>query len=72
MDRLPGLQSFLLGNLNELKILRKKKLIEGRAPNVYIAFHLAEIMGEKAQYIKNRGLDDLHYEKMLLELIERF
>ena len=72
MDRLPGLQSFLLGNLNELKILRKKKLIEGRAPNVYIAFHLAEIMGEKAQYIKNRGLDDLHYKKMLLELIERF
>jgi len=57
---------------DELKMLRKKKLIEGRAPNVYIASHLAEIMDEKAQYIKNRGLDDLHYEKMLLELIERF
>jgi ATP-dependent DNA helicase RecG len=57
---------------DELKMLRKKKLIEGRAPNVYIASHLAEIMDEKAQYIKNRGLDDLHYERMLLELIERF
>ncbi|MCD6185696.1 MAG: transcriptional regulator, partial [Deltaproteobacteria bacterium] len=57
---------------DELKMLRKKKLIEGRAPNVYIASHFAEIMDEKAQYIKNRGLDNLHYKKMLLELIERF
>lgn len=59
-------------NRDELKMLRKEKLIEGRAPNVYIASHIAEITGEKAQYIKNRGLDDLHYEKMVLELIERF
>ena len=57
---------------DELRMLRKEKLVEGRAPNVYVASHIAEITGEKAQYIKNRGLDDLHYEKMVLELIERF
>ena len=57
---------------DELKMLRKEKLIEGRAPNVYVASHIAKITGEKAQYIKNRGLDNLHYEKMILELIERF
>ncbi len=57
---------------DELRMLRKEKLVEGRAPDVYVASHIAEITGEKAQYIKNRGLDDLHYEKMVLELIERF
>ncbi|RZB34503.1 MAG: ATP-dependent DNA helicase RecG [Desulfobacteraceae bacterium Eth-SRB1] len=57
---------------DELKMLRKEKLIEGRAPNVYVASHIAEITDEKAQYIKNRGLDDLHYENMVLGLIERF
>ena len=39
---------------DELKMLRKEKLIEGRAPNVYVASHIAEITGERAQYIKNR------------------
>ena len=53
-------------------MLRKEKLIEGRAPNVYVASHIAKITGDKAQYIKDRGLDDLHYEKMVLGLIEKF
>lgn len=59
-------------NKDELKMLRKAKLIEGRAPHVYVASHLTEIAGEKARYIKNRGLNDFHYEMMLLELIEKF
>jgi ATP-dependent DNA helicase RecG len=56
----------------ELKMLRKEKLIEGRAPNVYVASYIAKITGDKAQYIKDRGLDDLHYERMILELLEKF
>ena len=43
---------------DELKMLRKEKLIEGRAPHVYVASYIAEIAGEKARYIKNRGLSN--------------
>jgi len=57
---------------DELKMLRKEKLIEGRAPHVYVASYIAEIAGEKARYIKNRGLSDFHYEQMILGLIEEF
>jgi len=57
---------------DELKMLRKEKLIEGRAPHVYVASYIAEIADEKARYMKNRGLSDFHYEQMILGLIEEF
>jgi ATP-dependent DNA helicase RecG len=56
----------------ELTMLRRAKLIEGRAPHVYVASFIAEMVDEKAQYIKIRGLNDFHYEKIVLELIEKF
>lgn len=55
-----------------IKRLRKKKLIEGRKPNFYIAAHIAEMTGKKADYIKNRGFKDEHYKKMVLEFIEKY
>ena len=57
---------------DELKILRREKLIEGRAPHVYVASYIAEMTDEKARYIRTRGLSDFHYEKIVLELIEKF
>jgi ATP-dependent DNA helicase RecG len=59
-------------NKDELSMLRRAKLIEGRAPNVYVASFIAEMVDEKARYIKTRGLNDFHYEKIVLGLIEKF
>lgn len=36
--------------------LRKHKLVEGRADNLYLAAPLARSDDEKAKYIKNKGL----------------
>jgi ATP-dependent DNA helicase RecG len=53
-------------------LLKKKKLIEGRKPNFYIASHIAEVTGSKAEYIKNRGFKDAHYKKLILNFIGKY
>jgi len=55
-----------------VKQLKKMKLIEGRKPNFYIAGKIARITGEKANYIKNRGFDNDHYQKMIIEYLKKF
>jgi len=57
---------------DEIKILRKKKLVEGRKPNFHISSNIAKTTGEKEDYIKLRGFKDDHYKKMILELIEKY
>jgi ATP-dependent DNA helicase RecG len=56
----------------EATVLRKAKLIEGRKPNYIIAAHIAEATGQKADYIKNRGLDDQHYKTLILDYLKKF
>lgn len=53
-------------------LLRAKGLIEGRRPNYLISSELAKVTGEKAAYIKNRGLKDDHYKQMILEYLDKY
>jgi ATP-dependent DNA helicase RecG len=55
-----------------LRHLRQKRLIEGRKPNFFISAMVADATAQKAQYIKSRGFDDLHYEEMVLEFLRKF
>jgi len=52
--------------------LRRKKLIEGRYPNVFVSASLASIADEKAQYIKNRAFDDEHYRQLILGYLKKY
>jgi ATP-dependent DNA helicase RecG len=56
----------------EIKVLRAKRLIEGRAPNLYISSTVADMTGQQAAYIRNRGFDDAHYMKMIVGFLEKF
>lgn len=55
----------------QVLLLKKNHLIEGRFPNVYVSFRVAEITGEKAKYIKNKGLDDSFYKQLILEFLKK-
>jgi ATP-dependent DNA helicase RecG len=57
---------------DELKRLRSEKLVEGRAPNVYVASKIAALTGDKAQYIRNRAFDTGHYKKMVLDFLDEY
>lgn len=52
--------------------LRKKKLIEGRYPHLYVSKEISEITNDKAQYIKNRGLSNEMYKEKILQYIKTY
>jgi ATP-dependent DNA helicase RecG len=54
-------------SIGEEKHLKSKNLIEGRKPNFYIAQKIAQEIGKKADYSKNKGFDDSYY----LDFIEK-
>lgn len=53
----------------ELKAL---KLIEGRSPNYFVSARVAEWTGQMARYIRNRGLDDGYYRKLVVDFLESY
>lgn len=57
---------------NEVRELKSKNLIEGRKPNFHISATVAKITGEKADYIKQRGIDDAYYQAMIQEYLKKF
>lgn len=69
LDRVQKKQSLANEAFNHLKRL---KLIEGRRPNLYVSATVAALIGGKAAYIKNRGLDKDHYKELVKLHLEKF
>lgn len=59
-------------NDNEIKYLKTQGLIEGRKPNFHVAAKIAEVSGNKTEYIKLRGLKDTYYKSMILEYLSKY
>ena len=60
---------------DEIKYLKAFGLIEGRKPNYVISAKItASLSNEelKAHYIRQRGLDDEHYKKLIIEYLKKF
>ncbi len=53
-------------------LLRKAKLIEGRKPNFFVSAHVADATNTRAEYTRNKGLDDHFYKTFVLQHIQRF
>lgn len=49
--------------------LKAQKLVEGRYPSLTVSAAISAITGEKAKHIRDKGLDNAFYLKLLLELI---
>lgn len=62
LDRVQKKQVISQDSFQELK---KQHLVEGRYPNIYVSFKVADAVGRKTDYISNRGLD----EKVCRELV---
>lgn len=52
--------------------MRELGLIEGRSPNHFISAKVADAVDQKAQYIHNRGLDDQHYQELVMGYLKRY
>ena len=55
----------------EIKILRDKKLIEGRKPNFIIAKEVLQTAGMKAEYTKNKGLTNKYYRDLVITALKQ-
>ena len=55
----------------EIAYLRKRKLVEGRKNALYIAKAIANNIGKKADYTKNKGLDDKYYKELLTKFVKQ-
>lgn len=57
---------------DDANVLRKLGLIEGKMPNLIISADVAETLGQKAQYIKNKGFDDAYYKQLIIDYLKKW
>ena len=56
----------------DVQELRAGKLVEGRSPNLYVSARVADWTNQKAAYIRNRGLDDKYYRKLVTDYLAKY
>jgi ATP-dependent DNA helicase RecG len=52
------------------KLLRKEGLIEGRKPNYFLSMRIAQSIGKKAEYSRNKGMDKQYYLDFIMKAID--
>ncbi len=55
---------------NTITRLRKKHLIEGSVPNLFISKEVAQNIDKKAEYSKFKGFDEKYYQDLLLQAMK--
>lgn len=53
------------------KLLRQKKLIEGRKSNLFLSDTVAMATAEMAKYIQNKAFDKKYYKDLTVELLKK-
>lgn len=53
----------------EISLLRRKNLIEGRKPNLFIAKPVAQQLDQKTAYSNNKGFEDCYYCDLILKAL---
>lgn len=69
LDRVQKRRALSAGEINEL---RRLKLVEGRAPNLFVSAKVAEWTEQRASYIRNRGFDDAYYRTLVTDFLKRY
>lgn len=71
IEMLSRLQTHRPLNNDEIAYLRKRKLVEGRKSALFFAKSVARATGQKAEYTRNKGLDDNYYKDLILKALEQ-
>ena len=67
LDQIQKKQTISLENYHELE---RKNLVEGRYPNIFVSFKVANAVGERTRYITNRGLDENVCRELVLQALK--
>jgi ATP-dependent DNA helicase RecG len=52
-------------------LLKKEKLVEGRKPNYFVGLTVAQTIGQKAAYSKNKALNKQYYLDFIIESVKQ-
>ena len=67
LDQVQKQETISKDNFKELK---KQGLVEGRYPNIFVSFKVADIVGQKAVYVRNKGLDDDICKQLIIKALD--
>ncbi|KAF5047790.1 hypothetical protein DSECCO2_456790 [anaerobic digester metagenome] len=56
----------------ERTVLRKKKLVEGRHPNLYVSESVAAEIDTRADYIRKRSFDKAYFKDMVVAYLRTY
>lgn len=49
--------------------LKSRNLVEGRYPNIFVSYKIANAVGDKANYVRQKGLDEAVYIQFILSTL---
>lgn len=55
---------------NNYQMLKKEGLAEGRYPNIFVSFKVAEMVGQKTEYVRNKGLNDDVCKELIINALK--
>lgn len=57
---------------SSIKSLKRRGLVEGRYPNLFVSAEIAAATETRAEYIRKKGFDKEHYKKMVVAYLKKF
>lgn len=67
LDKVQKHETISKESYNEIK---KLGLVEGRYPNIFISYKVANMVGQQTEYVKNKGLSNDVYKKIIINALE--
>lgn len=55
---------------DSFQILKKAGLVEGRYPNLFVSYKVANIVGQKTDYVRNKGLSNDVYKQIIINALK--
>lgn len=56
----------------EFRLIKAKKLIEGRRPNIYVSEYIAAATDTRAEYIKKRSFDRRYFSDIIVSYLKKY
>ena len=55
---------------DSFQILKKAGLVEGRYPNLFVSYKVANIVGQRTDYVRNKGLSNAVYKQIIINALK--
>ena len=55
----------------DFQYLKKMGLVEGRYPNIFVSYKIADMIGQKTDYVKNKGIDEAVCKELIINALKK-